>query len=215
MFLVWLVVIFAIGAGVVMIFFRDLWWDLTHLGNRAQGLASQRNDIWDAVTVFRGFLSLGAGIVLLMLALGAQANENARLSEAATVTAQHRSALDRIDERLRSHLIEWRDIATEQLRYARIGDLHVFYGRCPDETDFYTIVYDPVISGRMVDLFLIEVYVYSEGMMPRCVSRILNIFGEFRRLRENWFVVPAIRRYADLFTPTPTQAPTRTPTLVF
>ena len=213
MFLVWLVVIFAIGAGVVMIFFRDLWWDLTHLGNQAQGFASQRNDVWDAVTVFRGFLSLGAGIVLLMLALNAQANENARSSEAATVTAQHRAALDRIDARLKPFLIEWRDLATEQLRYAHVSDLHVFYGRCPDRADFYTIVYDPVISRR--SLFITEVYVYGEGGMPRCISSILNTTGEFRRLRENWYIVPAVRRHDDLFTCTPTQAPTRTPTLVF
>jgi hypothetical protein len=215
MLLVWLVVIYAIGAGVVMIFFRDLWWDLTHLGNQAEGLASQRNDVWDAVTVFRGFLSLGAGIVLLMLALNAQANENARLSKAATVTAQHRAALDRIDARLKPFLIEWRDLATEQLRYARLDDLHVFYGRCPDRADFYAIVYDPVISGRFVGLFVIEAYVYGEGGMPRCVSSILKTTGEFRRLRANWFIVPAVRKHADLFTPTPTQAPTRTPTLVF
>jgi hypothetical protein len=214
MLLVWLVVIFAFATGVIMIFFRDLWWDLTHLGNQAQGLASQRNDVWDAVTVFRGFLALGAGIVLLMLALNAQANENARSSEAATVTAQHRAALDRIDARLKPFLIEWRDLATEQLRYVRLDDLHVFYGRCPD-TDFYAIVYDPVISGRLVGFFMIEAYVYGEGGMPQCISSILKTTGEFRRLRENWFIVPAIRRYADLFTRTPTQAPTRTPTLMF
>jgi hypothetical protein len=212
MLLVWLVVIFAIGAGVVMIFFRDLWWDLTHLGNQAEGLASQRNDVWDAVTVFRGFLSLGAGIVLLLLALSAQANENARLSEAATVTAQHRAALDRIDARLKPFLTEWRDLATEQLRYVRLDDLHVFYGRCQRNTDFFVIVYAPVTGGL---IFTRDVYVYAEGFVRSCLSSILRTYGEFERIRENWYLVSAFNRHYDLFTRKPTTAPTRTPTLMF
>jgi hypothetical protein len=218
MFLVWLFVIFAIGVGIVMIFFRDLWWELTHWGNQAQGLASQRNDVWDSVTVLRGFLALGAGIILLLMAISAQANENARLSESATLTAQHRSVVDDLDRRLQPFLTEWRDLATEQLRYVepdrseRLRDLHVFYGRCQRNTDFFVIVYAPVTGGL---IFTRDVHVYAEGFVPSCLSSILRTYGEFERIRENWYLVSAFNRHDDLFTRTPTTAPTRTPTLVF
>jgi hypothetical protein len=53
--------------GLLALFARDMVWELTVFGNQWEGQASERSELWEMKTIFGGILSLGLGIVVLLM----------------------------------------------------------------------------------------------------------------------------------------------------
>ncbi|MFN7208840.1 MAG: hypothetical protein ACK4P1_00410 [Aggregatilineales bacterium] len=217
--MVFLFVLLVIGAGIAMIFFRDLVWDLTHWGYRAQGIAAERTETWDFLMALRGMIVLGAGVVLLLMLLSAQDAANRRTSQQAANTATVQAGIDDLESRLRPFLIEWRDLAAEQVvyvspeRFESLRGWHLFYGRCPNTREFYVIAYpqDYSLFSRLIGYAYFEES-KSSSDLQRCINDVSNRFSTVNPVKQNWYQIFPFPSHEILFTPTPTRTPTLTPT---
>lgn len=211
-----LAVLFLIGWGIAMLFFRDLAWDLTHWVYRARGIAAERTEAWDSLMALRGVLALGFGVVFLFVLMGGEAEANRRSSRQAVATANVLAELDDLESRLSPFLIEWRDLATEQIAYVSPGRFeslrgrHIFYGRCPSTRKLYVLVYS------LEHTFSRDVYAYLDeekelGNAQQCLNNVLRS-GLVAYMRQGWYKINFTSSHETLFTPTPTRTPTPTPT---
>jgi hypothetical protein len=68
-----IIVAILIGYGCVNLFLRDMAWGMQERSNRMRGIVdSEPTPTWDTQRMITGVISIGVGIVLLVMALNSQ-----------------------------------------------------------------------------------------------------------------------------------------------
>lgn len=157
MFAVVLLVLVFVGLGVLQLFAPNLMWNLQVLGNRSEGLKSERTEAWEIKRVISGIVLIIAGLVIAGWALSAQQ------WFADSQVAERDALVANLTDDFGGSLSTWEEVAAPTLAQVAFDEDDVeefcyncgisqqtsaYYGECTDG-DFYLYVFS---YGRRYDI---------------------------------------------------------------
>jgi hypothetical protein len=215
------VAMFLIGYGLLMIFAKDLMWELQVWSNKARGELSERTDVWDTNQTIGGVMMIvfgGMAIFLLFAAFGndfqRQADEQARATGDASTAVALGSNLSALfaDEIALWQADESRGVKRVTWSEPNAGSAQVYYGRCRDS--FYMVLMN--YSSAQLGVNMQTDFAYVPDALPQnchptgMTVNATGIWPYYRvSLGNDWYQVEAFGTENEIITRTP--RPTSTP----
>lgn len=206
-----------VGFGLLMIFARDLMWELTSWSNSWKGLRSERTEGWEASQAI-------SGIILILIGVGfgcwgfsqtsMQAQQEAQNQAAETQVAATASAnVERLKTTFGALISEWQSDDSPGIKRVRVPGISaksIYYGRC-DGGYFYVII-------RELDNQTYNDYAYIPDSSPQYCKPdrlLLNFMNDPQSMGDGWWDIDinSFIQDTDIITQTPSRTPIPSPTV--
>lgn len=209
--------VISIGFGLLMIFARDLMWELTSWSNSWKGLRSERTEGWEASQVIGGivFILIGVGFscwgFAQTSALAQQQSRNDALETSIAVTSQANFVL--LQDTFTGQISEWESDDSPGIKRVRMTGVQadaIYYGRC-EGGYFYVIVRE--LNNQAYNDFAYVPESSPESCKPP--GLLLGFMNDPVSLGGGWWSIDinTFTEHSDIITPTPSRTPQPTPTV--